>query len=152
MTDSAEDSEKSPKVAGVEEEEEEDGAETFQAYFEYNRTLRTWFVAFGIGGPALFLINDKIGTRLAEAHLLRLVVILFLGGAAAQVLGAFLNKVANWYVYQATIDDKVKGGKRHRVAEWFVDQFWPDILLDVTAIAAFGYAAWLLLTVFAKVS
>jgi hypothetical protein len=37
---------------------EEDAVGTFQAYAEYNKTLRTWFVAFGIGGPALFLVND----------------------------------------------------------------------------------------------
>ena len=27
-------------------------------------------------------------------------------------------------------------------------QFWIDVVLDVTSIALFGYAAWLLLTVF----
>ena len=130
--------------------DEIDGTGTFEAYFEYNRILRTWFVAFGVGGPALFLVNDKIASRLAEAHQLRLIVILFLFGAASQVLGAFLNKIANWYVYQSTADETIKGSKRHLISEWLVDQFWPDIVLDVATIASFGYAAWLLLTVFAK--
>ena len=146
MANKAKESVKSTQAVNI---EEDDAAETFQAYFEYNRILRTWFVAFGVGGPALFLVNDKIATRLAVAHQLRVVVVLFLIGAASQVLGAFLNKVANWYVYQSTMDDEVKGSKRHKAAEWLVNQFWPDIVLDIGTIAAFGYAAWLILTVFA---
>jgi hypothetical protein len=153
MTDTAKHSKKSDEREKREEDEEEDdSAETFQAYFEYNRILRTWFVGFGIGGPAIFLINEKVGARLAEAHLLKWVVMLFLCGAAAQILGAFFNKVANWYVYEGTIDDKAKGGWRHKLAEWYVDHFALDILFDVTSITAFGWAAWLLLTVFSKVS
>jgi hypothetical protein len=128
---------------------EEDVAGTFQAYAEYNKILRTWFVAFGVGGPALFLVNDKLADALVKAGQLRLVVILFLAGATAQVAGAFLNKVANWYVYQSMVSEGADG-ILYAAADWFVNQFWPDILLDIGTIAAFGYAAWLLLTVFAK--
>jgi hypothetical protein len=128
---------------------EEDVVGTFQAYAEYNKILRTWFVALGIGGPALFLVNEKLADALVRAGQLRLVVILFLAGATAQVVGAFLNKVANWYVYQSLIREDADG-LMHSASDWFVNQFWPDILLDVGTIAAFGFAAWLLLTVFAK--
>lgn len=130
---------------------DEDIVGTFQAYAEYNKTLRTWFVAFGVGGPALFLVNEKLAAALVQAGQLRLVVILFLSGATAQVLGAFLNKVANWYVYQSMVSDDMNGTPVHKASEYFVNVFWPDILLDVGTIASFGYAAWLLLTVFAKV-
>ena len=123
---------------------------TFQAYLEYNRVLRTWFVAFGVGGPALFLANDKIAQRLAQAHQLRLVVILFLLGALGQIIGSLLNKAANWYVYRSTTDTGVEGRCRHRVAQWWISRFWPDIVLDLWTISAFGYAAWLLLTVFSR--
>jgi hypothetical protein len=129
---------------------EEDAVGVFQAYAEYNKILRTWFVAFGVGGPALFLVNDKLAQALVKAGQLRLVVILFLAGATAQVLGAFLNKVANWYMYQSMVDDETDGTFMHKASEYFVNVFWPDIFLDLFAIASFGYAAWLLLTVFAK--
>ncbi len=33
--------------------DEKIAAGSFAAYSEYNKTLRTWLVAFGIGGPAL---------------------------------------------------------------------------------------------------
>ena len=72
------------------------GNEEFAAYLEYNRILRAWFVAFGIGGPALFLINRPIGERLAENGQLQAVAAMFLIGAGSQVLGAMLNKIGNW--------------------------------------------------------
>jgi hypothetical protein len=132
--------------------EEDDGSDGFKAYLEYNRVLRTWFVAFGIGGPALFIVNETIGQKLVSAGQLRLVVSLFLLGAAVQVLGALLNKIANWYVYIGTIDADVKGSRRQRFADWLISQFWIDITIDVISICSFGAAAWFLLTVFTKAS
>lgn len=103
-----------------------------------------------MGGPALFLVNDKIAARLVAVDQLRLVVALFLIGATAQVLGALLNKIANWYVYVGTIDPAMKGSRRQKFAEWLIDQFWMDIMVDVITILSFGAAAWLLMTVFGK--
>ena len=131
------------------EAQTDDTSTSFQTYFEYNRVLRTWFVAFGIGGPALFLVNEDVARQLADERQLELVVVLFIIGAAAQVIGALTNKVANWYVYLASVDETFSGTVRYRVAEWLVEQFWIDIVLDVVTIAVFGWAAWLLLTVFA---
>jgi hypothetical protein len=42
-----------------------DGKEELSAYLEYNKILRSWFVAFGVGRPALFLINAQLGKRTA---------------------------------------------------------------------------------------
>ena len=46
-------------------EEEIDSTSSYATYLEYNKVLRTWFVAFAIGGPALFLANETLGKRLA---------------------------------------------------------------------------------------
>jgi hypothetical protein len=134
----------------VEEDDEDDASGTFDAYFEYNRILRTWFVVFGVGGPVLFLTNEKISTQLIRVNQFRLVVVLFLVGVGLQVFGAFVNKVANWYVFQATVAENVEGTRRHKFSEWLLDNFWIDISLDFGTISAFGYAAWLLLNVFAE--
>lgn len=131
--------------------DEDDGeSKNFKAYFEYNRVLRTWFVAFGVGGPALFLVNDEVAKRLSQARDLHLVVVLFLLGALAQVLGALLNKVANWYVYLGSADEDFQKTCRYHIADCLIDQFWIDVVLDVGTIATFGCAAWLMLSVFAK--
>jgi hypothetical protein len=139
---------KSRRQDAGEQPRADDGTGSFETYLEYNRVLRTWFVGFGIGGPALFLANSNVAQRLVAEGQLRLVVILFLTGAGAQVFGALLNKVANWYVYLSEIDDDRSRSRFYGVAEWLAEQFWIDMLLDVVTIGVFGYAAWLLLTIF----
>ena len=130
-------------------DEEHDVSHFYASYTEYNKVLRTWFVAFGIGGPAYFLVNPAIAKELATRHRLGLVVALFLVGAAAQVAGAVINKAANWYVYVAYTVDGQLGTRKHKCSEWVAKQFWFDVLLDLLTVGAFGYAAWLLFTVFA---
>lgn len=127
-----------------------EGSKCFDTYLEYNRVLRTWFVAFGIGGPALFLLNETIAARLASEGLLSTVAGLFLFGAAAQVLGAFMNKVANWGVYYGTADHGFKRSLRYRCAVKLVKQFWIDVILDMVSVITFGFALWHMLTLFGK--
>ena len=141
---------KSTRPVTSDADEADDGSDGFSAYLEYNKVLRTWFVGFGIGGPALLLVNNNIAKSLVEAGQLRDVVSFFLIGTMAQVLGALLNKIANWYVYLGTIDAALKGSRRQRFAEWAISQFWIDITVDILTIVCFGHAAWLLMTVFAK--
>jgi hypothetical protein len=103
--------------SGSSKEEDIDSTSSYATYLEYNKVLRTWFVAFGIGGPALFLANETLAKRLAQVGLLKPVVALFLAGVAAQVLGAFINKIANWYVHLAYTDDSVRNTRRHHFFE-----------------------------------
>ena len=127
-----------------------DGSDSLKSYLEYNRVLRTWFVAFGVGGPALFLVNENVARRLAAEGELKLVASLFLVGAALQVIGAFVNKVANWFVYESTLDAERAKSWITRLSASLIDMFWIDVVIDLTTIAAFGWAAWLMLTVFAN--
>ena len=71
----------------------------FESYAEYNRILRSWFVAFGIGGLALFLLESPVRESLLASGRTRILVVLFLIGVTAQIIVAFLNKYANWYCY-----------------------------------------------------
>ena len=129
--------------------DEKVSASSFAAYSEYNKTLRTWLVTFGIGGPALFMTNDAIAKRLSTTGMLKTVVALFLFGVGVQVVGSLLNKACNWYVYQAYCIDGVRGTFKHRCSEWLTSHFWIDIALDLSSILAFGCALWLLFTAFA---
>jgi hypothetical protein len=128
--------------------DEEDGANNFPTYLEYNRILRTWFVAFGIGGPALFLANASIAVRLSDTGNLQCVASLFLVGALAQVLGALTNKFANWIIYYGEADQAFQASQRYRLALWVSQQFWIDIALDLLTVVTFAWAVWLMLTVF----
>jgi hypothetical protein len=127
--------------------------EVVKAYLEYNRILRTWFVAFGIGGPALFLAKPEIAQRLLDGgRQLRHVALLFLIGAGCQVVGAFVNKCANWTVYFGLIDEPFTGSWSYQVGLWLVEQFWIDFILDLATLGTFGYAVWLMLTLFGGTS
>ena len=50
----------------------------FESYAEYNRILRSWFVAFGMGGLALFLLESPVHEALLASGQTRTVVTLFL--------------------------------------------------------------------------
>jgi hypothetical protein len=141
---------KEKAIADTQPTDQEPSTEYFKTYFEYNKVLRTWFVAFGVGGPALFLVNEKVAERLAQFGLLREVAALFLIGAAAQIAGALLNKVTNWYSYIVEYAPEYRGTWRLSFSRWYGHQFWIDILIDLTTIVCFGLAAWRLLTIFAR--
>jgi hypothetical protein len=125
-----------------------DATNEFAAYLEYNKIVRSWFVAFGVGGPALFLVNEQLGKRLAESGQLAFVSSMFLLGAGCQVAGAVVNKISNWYVYRGSFDTAYRKTRRYGFFKWWVLQYWIDVVLDVTTIACFGVAAWYLLTLF----
>jgi hypothetical protein len=128
----------------------ENPIESFNTYLEYNKVLRTWFVAFGVGGPALFLVNERIAEHLVKFGMLREVAVLFLVGTAVQIVGALLNKVTNWYVYIAAYEVSFRDTWQHKFSEWFTQQFWFDIMVDAITVICFGFAAWRMLTAFAQ--
>lgn len=129
---------------------EDDGSGSFAAYSDYNKTLRAWFVAFGVGGPALFLVNENVAHKLAEAGELTDIALLFLIGATAQIVCALINKTANWLVYRSTWGDEESSYWRYRAANWLSEQFLIDLGLDLITVVTYGMASWLLLMAFAK--
>lgn len=129
-------------------------------YAEYNKLLRTWFVAFGIGGIALFYTKQDLVSgmpRLVELTLLGALLL----GSAAQVAIAFINKIMSWRIHEADYwiainhdridthyaeDDKKKEERRtkvikrarrwRRISEWF----WLDLWADCITIVCFWYS------------
>jgi len=130
------------------EEDTHDADGLFDVYFEYNKILRTWFVAFGIGGPAMLLVNPDVAKALHDANSLKYVVTLFLMGAGAQVIGSLINKISSWYAYYGTVDETIIDTYFHDFARWLTCQFWIDILIDIITIAAFGIATWNMVVTF----
>lgn len=122
----------------------------FDSYAEYNRILRSWFVAFGAGGLALFLVEDDLRAALIASGMARPVMLLFLAGSAAQVIVAFLNKYASWYGYAGEDDAEFRDSRRYRFWSWVTRQFWIDISLDILAGVSFMVAIWVLFDVFAR--
>lgn len=65
------------------DEREKQKLEYFESYNEYNKILRSWFVAFGIGGPVIFLTNDALYVDFLELDKRGCIFTLFLVGLSA---------------------------------------------------------------------
>src|SRR5438105_15853414 len=92
----------------------DDGEGHYAAYAEHARTLRTWLVAYGIGGLVLILSQDSLWKRLAASGTLPLIAGLFLCGVALQVVLAAVNKSAMWAVYYGEIEPSYQKTRRHK--------------------------------------
>lgn len=122
----------------------------FESYAEYNRILRSWFVAFGMGGLALFLVEEKLRDALRASGQTRAVVALFLTGVALQILVAGLNKYANWYCYAGEDDRAYQRTRSYHFWSTVARQFIVDVLVDLVTALCFFSAIWILFGVFAR--
>ena len=78
-------------------------SENFEPYSEFARTLRTWFVGYGVGAPALVLTQAELRQRLANAGDLPTLGAFFLSGVFLQVLLTLIYKTAMWELYMVEI-------------------------------------------------
>lgn len=114
----------------------------YKVYEEYSKTLRTWLVAYGIGGPVLFLTNAGPRADLARSGMSRCIALAFLGGVALQILLAALNKTLMWANYYAELTPGAPEKWLFRNAAWLSEQFWIDFLVDIASLVLFGWATW----------
>jgi hypothetical protein len=127
-----------PDDKGPTDDADQDDSEGyFKHYWQYATQLRTWFIAYGVGCLIVLTRADAVFNKPEFAAGLpraaKLVALSFaLLGLGAQVLLAFANKVAAWYVYHSrTVEKELV---RHRVAKYFCESFWVDMVLDAATI------------------
>lgn len=112
-------------------------------YQEYNKLLRTWFVAFGIGGPALLYSKPELLQELSETNRSR-IVWAFLLGSAIQVVLALINKTVSWveHNYQLKRTKSLTLGRNllERICIWLDNKFGVDVLFDLISAVLFAYA------------
>jgi hypothetical protein len=70
----------------------------FEGYAQFSGVLRTWLIAYGIGGPVLFIFQSRITDQLSESGQSLSIAILFLSGVFLQVIIALLYKGAIWFL------------------------------------------------------
>jgi hypothetical protein len=126
--------------------------EYYGPYAEYSKTLRAWFVAYGIGGPVVLLSSDKAWDSLVKSGCGRYVGFLFISGGIIQILSALLNKHSMWLLYLEEDEAKERRKKSlpdistterrptYKLAEWYSKQTWVDVLLDIYTLLLFGWA------------
>jgi len=124
----------------------------FKAYEEYAKTLRTWFVAYGIGGPVLLLTNETVRGTVAASGSAQLIGGAFLAAVAAQVGLAFINKTVLWANYFAELRPELASTRRYRFAAWVAEQYWLDVLVDIASMGLFGWATWTAFAIITRVA
>src|SRR5205809_8022604 len=87
----------------------------YEAYAGFARTLRTWFVAYGIGGPVIFLTNDTAAKRFQVSGSSRAVAYSFFAGVALQILAALLYKTAMWYLYRGELEPGLRSARLYKI-------------------------------------
>lgn len=122
--------------------------EYYNNYAEYSKTLRAWLVAYGIGGPILFLTNTSISEKLSTSPDRAKIVCLFLLGVSLQVTLAFINKWCAWHLYAGENELRYRSTLRYRFWASINELSILDLALDAVSIGAFVWSTWLVLMVF----
>jgi hypothetical protein len=116
--------------------------EYLEAYAEHSKVIRTWFVAYGIGAPVLLLTNDALARALKSSGNARVIAGCFLAAVVLQVVLAAANKFSMWGLYYGETNDPFKATAKYRIAFWFSEAFWIDLLIDLATMVLFGLATW----------
>lgn len=112
-------------------------SEFWEPYAQAARTVRAWFLAFGIGAPAIFVTNDKAAEALASTGNARLVVILFLLGVAFQVGLGLAYKHAMSYLYLCEGNSESKKKVWYKIFNWVTEAFWFEVGIDIITCTLF---------------
>jgi hypothetical protein len=114
----------------------------YEPYTHFAKTLRTWFIAYGIGVPAVLLTsNNALGLVVASGNA-RGVAILFLVGVCLQVGLAMLYKFAMWQLYSAELDSDHTKTLCYSVGAWISDRYWLELSADLATLALFAWATY----------
>ena len=119
-------------------------------YSEYNKTLRSWFVAFGIAVPAVFVTSKDAKDFLLMSSDINCIIIIFLVGVASQIVISFLNKFISWSAYHRDDCILMNGHNCHPVFEKiasFENKIWIDFIFDIVTLSFFAWAIYKLLTI-----
>ncbi len=116
----------------------------YQAYADFARNLRAWFIAYGIGAPALVLSNKDIWAAVKGSGHFALIGFFFLVGVALQVLEAFLYKSAMWHLYVGELSPEHQRTRWYQIADRLSESFGFELFMDMGALVCFAAATVLL--------
>lgn len=127
----------------------------YKVYEEHMKTLRAWFVAYGVGGPVLFVTQQDFAATLVNSGLSQLIGVLFLVGVLLQALVALFNKWVNWGLYYFdedeapgqidTTDEPSRPNRLQSFCESYSNKVWIDIAADLATLTLFSAATVLVL-------
>jgi len=122
----------------------------FEEYANYSKSLRYWFLVFGIGAIVLLVTNKDLFSHMKHSATIGLVVCLFLG-VILQILLTLLNKYVQWNLYEHTLDHDPDEDKavEDTLACKIANMIWIDLIIDCLTILFFSVAViWFLFSFF----
>jgi hypothetical protein len=123
-------------------------SEFYESYAAFARTLRTWFVAFGVGVPALLVANEKARELLVASGCARRVACILLAGVVVQVASTLLYKLTMLYLYLSEDNDARKNRWCYRFFDSVSEAFWLECGLDLVTLVLFSWATVEILCLF----
>jgi hypothetical protein len=122
----------------------------YEAYKAFTTSLRTWFVAFGIGGPVLFITNDDARKVLVDSGEAMTIGLLFLVGVGLQIIEALLYKNAMWHLYVGEVYPTRRSGPLYEFSDWVSECYPLGLMFDIATLGVFGSATVKVILVFAR--
>ena len=114
-----------------------------EAFDRYEKSLRTWFVAYGIGGPVLFMTQASLWKKLVADPHGKCIGILFLIGLALQVLESGFYKMCMWHLYYHEAENNNRSWlcrKLYAFSEWVERNCLIDTIFDSLTFLSFAIA------------
>ena len=121
-----------------------------ESYADYNRILRTWFVAFGIGVPAALILKPETREVIACSRFAGFIVFSLIIGTVVQILVAILNKYVAWCNYHIELNNQKPKEQQAIIAKFIVgaasltEHIWIDFVADIATGILFSVSISLL--------
>jgi len=117
-------------------------------YLEHTKTLRGWYVGYGIGAPVVFISQPSIWSKVSKVGFGKSVLLYFLIGTSIQVILALINKYTNRASYYTEMNPKYNDYKIFKWFAWYSERFEFDLAVDIFSLFFFGRATWLVFKAF----
>lgn len=105
--------------------------------------MRTWLIAYGIGGPAIVASQEHLWNSLND-ETAACAGLIFLMGLAFQIFPAAFFKWAMWELWISVEDVERKEKKRWKIAKWASENYLIDLVTDAVSLVMFGWATILI--------
>ena len=114
-----------------------------EGFSGYEKTLWTWFVAYGIGGLIIFVTQLQNQKLIVDKKNASCIAICFLFGVLSQIIESILYKATTWYPYYRELKKLEKDERNkwwYKMSDWVHCNYWIDLLFDVGTVVFFSIA------------
>lgn len=117
----------------------------YEVYDKFARKMKYWLIAYGIGGPVLFVSQDAIAQKIIESGRAITITLFFLIGVALQIAISLYHKLVMWYPYWAGDIPERRQTWKFQFSVWASENMCIDLIVDILTIILFVLATFLVM-------